>query len=99
MARYVPYVDAVQWTGTNVIEIRQFVNATPDVISSAVIRDGILYLTPANPLSPAVDVAVPIGSYVLREGSFVYSVTQLELDQRYLLAPAPAAPAAPTVAR
>jgi hypothetical protein len=43
MTRYRPFVDAVQWTGSNVTEIRQFVRAHPNC--DAVIRDGLLYIT------------------------------------------------------
>jgi hypothetical protein len=45
MTRYRAYVEAIQWIGTNVIEMRQFVRANSDSIDGAVIEGATLRLT------------------------------------------------------
>jgi len=48
MARYHPYIDAVQWIGTNVTEIRQFVRSASGVISTTTIVGDTLEIVLAN---------------------------------------------------
>lgn len=69
MTRFRPYVDAVQWTGSNVIEVRQFVRAVPGVIRDAVIRDGILYITQQG----GIEFAVAVSSWLVRSGFEVFA--------------------------
>ena len=85
MAIFRPYVDAIQWTGSNVTEIRQFVRASTGIINDAVIRNGVLYLT-MSPSWPANEVliAVPIGDWVIKSGSQVFTLTQSDFAAQYM---------------
>lgn len=84
MVRYRPYVDAVQWIGTNVTEIRQFVRANTGLINDAVIRDGVLYLVPNSATAalglPILDIVVPLNSWAVRANATISSYTTAEFD-------------------
>ena len=84
MAIFRPYVEAVQWTGTNVIEIRQFVRANQGFMNDAVIDGGVLYLVtnPPPPL-PSERIAVPVGNWLVRSGVNIESLTDAEFLSRY----------------
>ena len=75
MAIYHPYVDAVQWLGTNVTEIRQFVRANAGLINSASVHaDGVLYL---EPTVGAESLAIPVNvnDWVVRSGVYVFTLS------------------------
>jgi hypothetical protein len=87
VTRYRPYVDAVQWTGTNVTEIRQFVRS--EGINDAVIRDGVLYLQPPFPTNPPIPgigpVEVPTGNWIVNNAGVIETYTQEQFDGKYEL--------------
>jgi hypothetical protein len=87
MARYRPYVDAVQWIGTNVIEIRQFVRANTGVINDAVIVDGILILRPmaGDQLAAAIPVSVAVNEWVVINGGLVTAMNNTAFLAQYEL--------------
>ena len=82
MARFRPYVDAVQWTGTNVIEVRQFVRTATGAINDAVIRDGVLYIEPSVP-GAAFSLAVPVSSWVVIAEGLAGVLDNTEFLARY----------------
>lgn len=78
MAIFHPFVEAVQWTGTNITEIRQFVRANQGYFNNAVIRDGVLYLQTFAPdsIAGSAEIAVPVNNWVVREhGNVMLSMT------------------------
>jgi hypothetical protein len=80
MARYRPYVDAVQWTGTNVTEIRQFVRVS-DVLGVPSISGTNLvlnYLLATD--SPTI---VAVGDWVVRSGTAITTYSQAAFDARF----------------
>ena len=87
MAKYRPYVQAVQWLGTNVQEIRQFVNLFSGFLTSAVIRNGVLFLegtATGNPISLRVEMntwLVVAGS----DASFISLLQPTEFASQYEL--------------
>jgi len=89
MARYLPFVDAIQWTGTNVTEIRQFVRANPGVINDAVIREGVLFLTvtPGGPVNFETLLRVEVTQWVVRTAGQVFALDNALFITQYTLAP------------
>jgi hypothetical protein len=88
MVIYHPYVDAVQWLGTNVIEIRQFVRANG--VSDVVIQAGILYIGPPFPTDAAiaagaVPMAVPVNNWVVSNAGDMETYTTDQFNKRYQL--------------
>lgn len=90
MARYRPYVEAVQWTGINVIEIRQFIRANKGAVNDATIIDGVLVLFPvgaAPVVTPLVTISVPVNNWiVIREGGEILNLDTVSFLARYELA-------------
>ena len=82
MVHYRPYVDAIQWLGTNIIPVRQFVNSSPGVIRTGVIRDGVLYITQVG--SP-IEIPVPVNNWLVRSGFEVFTLEPTEFDLKYVL--------------
>jgi hypothetical protein len=86
MAKFRPYVEAVQWIGTNVTEIRQFVRSNAGLVTEAVIRDGVLYLE-ANPVKgvglTTVPIMVPLNSWAVRVGGTMTAMTPEEFVALY----------------
>jgi len=87
MATYRSFVEAVQWTGTNVIEIRQFVRTNEGYFNEAIIRDGALYLTTGtpHPVVGAAEIAVPPTNWVVRSGDDVTVMTNALFISQYTL--------------
>lgn len=86
MVRYLPYVDGIQWLGTNVIPVRQFINSAPGVIRSAVVRDGILYITQTN---SSIEIPVPVNNWLIRQGMELFTLEATDFVARYELDPNP----------
>jgi hypothetical protein len=76
MAKYRPFVQAVQWTGTNVIEIRQFIRANTGAINDAIITDGVLYLrrNPLDELRPEQPIPVQPTEWAVVRGNGMVEV-------------------------
>ena len=87
MATYRPFVEAVQWTGANVIEIRQFVRDNEGYFNEAVIRDGVLYLqtAPPDPFVGTAEIAVPVTNWVVRSGDDIEVMTNVLFVSQYTL--------------
>lgn len=82
MAKFIPLVDAVQWLGTNITEIRQFIRAAGPPPYSAVIRDGILYVQEG--LTPGlIPIAVPVNNWVIITAETVTVLDDLTFLARY----------------
>jgi len=88
MAKYRPFVNAIQWTGSNVIEIRQFVRNSGGVINDAVIVDGILTLKqlPGDELRPDAPIQVLVTEWVVIIGVTVNKLTNTVFVATYELA-------------
>jgi len=91
MVRYLPYVEALQWLGTNVIEVRQFVRANSGVINNAVIRDSVLYLeptgVPVTTIPGYAPIPVPVNNWIIRSGSTLLTMDPTTFTQNYVLSP------------
>ena len=87
MATYRPFVEAVQWTGANVIEIRQFVRDNEGYFNEAVIRDEVLYLQTAqpDPFAGTAEIAVLATNWVVRSGDDIEVVTDAVFVSQYTL--------------
>jgi len=85
MATYRAFVEAIQWTGANVIEIRQFVRANQGYFNDVLIRDGVLYLRTIapHPIVGTAEVAVPVTNWVVRSGDQVGTVTNAVFISQY----------------
>ncbi len=85
MAIYRAFVEAIQWTGTNVIEIRQFVRANTGYFNEVIIRDGVLYLRTIapDPMAGTAEIAVPVTNWVVRSGNQVGTVTNAVFISQY----------------
>ena len=88
MAKYRSFVNAVQWTGTNVTEIRQFVRASGGVINDAVIVNGVLTLKqlPGDELRPDAPIQVLATEWVVIIGTTVGKLTNTIFIATYELA-------------
>jgi hypothetical protein len=77
MAKYQQFINAIQWTGSNVIEIRQFVRNSGGDINDAVIQDGILYLNrnPLDELRPVSPIQVLVTEWITITGHIVAKIT------------------------
>jgi hypothetical protein len=85
MAIFRPFVEAIQWLGTNVTEIRQFIRANQGYFNNAVIRDGVLYLqtfTP-DPVVGTAEIPVPVNNWVIRSGDQISTVTDSVFISQY----------------
>jgi hypothetical protein len=86
MVRYHSYVEALQWLGTNVIEVRQFVRANSDAIAGAVISGTELTLTSPLGNIPGETVIVQLNEWIVCSQRHVSVMTpeafaaQYELD-------------------
>ena len=89
MVHYRPFVDAIQWLGTNVIPVRQFINNAPGVIRSAVVRDGVLYVTQVNSV---IEIPVPVNNWLVTSGLELFTLENTEFNLRYVLDNGTAAP-------
>jgi hypothetical protein len=82
MPRYRPYVDAIQWLGNNVTQVRQFINAAPGAIRSATVREGILYVAQVGSV---IEIPVPQNNWLVRRASEVFTLDPADFDSQYLL--------------
>lgn len=89
MTKYRPFIQAVQWTGTNVTEIRQFVRANTGTINDAVITNGILYLqrNPTHELRPDKPIAVNVTDWAIITGDVVSVMVNTLFVQTFELDP------------
>ena len=85
MAIFRPFVEAVQWTGSNVTEIRQFVRSNQGYFNEVLIRLGVLYLRAAvpDPVSGTAEITVPVNNWVVRSGDQVGTVTNAVFVSQY----------------
>ena len=89
MVKYRPYVEAVQWTGINVIEMRQFIRDNKGAVNDATILNGVLVLFPTG-VSPGSTsretISVPVDNWVVIVGDGeVLSLDTLSFLARYEL--------------
>lgn len=88
MTKYRPFINAVQWTGTNVTEIRQFVRASGGAINDATVIDGVLTLrqTPGDEIRPEPPIQIFVTEWAIITGTTVTKlpnaifITLYELD-------------------
>ena len=89
-ANFAPYVQALQWDGTNVTEMRQFVRNSGGAITEAGIRNGVLFLTPNIPdtlIGGLEPIEVPVNNWVVISLGNVLSLTPTDFAARYKLLP------------
>lgn len=89
MTKYRPFINAVQWTGTNVTEIRQFVRNSGGIINDATIINGVLTLrqTPGDEPRPDVPIQVFVTEWVVTTGIIVTKQTNADFVSLYELDP------------
>lgn len=89
MTKYRPFINAVQWTGTNITEIRQFVRNSGGVINNATIVNGVLTLgqTPGDQLCPDIPIQVFVTDWVVITGKLVTKQTDADFVTLYELDP------------
>ena len=85
-------IQAVQWTGTNVTEVRQIVRAGLGAYNDAIIRNGTLYIfnsatgtDPANDQSSTM-IPVPVGSWLV-VGDPYNPLTDAQFTARFRIVP------------
>jgi hypothetical protein len=85
-------IQAVQWTGTNVTEIRQIVRAGLGAFNDAIIRNGTLYIfntaTGTDPVEgiPPPMIPVPVGSWLVTGDPF-NPLTDAQFTARFRIVP------------
>lgn len=85
MARYRPYIEAVQWTGTNLDEVEQFVTEHSDSITGGTVEGTVLTLTSPLGIIPGETVAVQADQWVICQNRHVRIMTPEEFAALYEL--------------
>lgn len=90
MPKFVAYLTAVQWIGTNITEIRQIVNASGGTIKSATVDPITQTLSlrydpelAAMGLGLFSPIIVPVNNWVLADGSQAFTLDPTTFAAKY----------------
>lgn len=84
VVQYHPYVNAVQWLGTNITEIRQFIRASPDIVSATTDVNNNLLVTLGPNMVPS-PVVVPLNNWLVSSGNAINQWSPTDFAARYAI--------------